>query len=221
MKRFIAIAALAAFALSACEQKIDIPAEIQTPGGTESSGLVFTATTESAATKATLSDNSGNNDVVWQDGDEITIVDGAATPNVGVYSTESTTTTATYSFKSGNAASASPYEAWYSSSIYNNGTPELPAVQYYAEDNITGVPMMATSGTASLSFKNLTGIIRLNAYVTSGTKTVRRITLSADKGMSGAFTVSADAAVVSGTSGVTLDCGNTGVAINIFLPEAL
>ena len=111
MKRFFVFAALAAFALTSCEQKIDVPAVIPTPGSSESTGLVFTATTESSATKTALSENGGNYDVVWQSGDQITIVDGAATPNVGKYTTTSTTTEATFTFvpESGTEAATSPF----------------------------------------------------------------------------------------------------------------
>ena len=213
MKRFFVFAALAAFALTSCEQKIDIPAEIPTPGSSESTGLVFTATTESAATKTALSPDGENFNVVWQNGDQITIVDGATTPNVGVYSTESTTTTATFTLQSGNAAAEQPFKAWYPASIYNNGAPALPATQDYAEGNISGAPMMAVSSTTSLGFKNLVGIIKLSLTTNQSGQKVSSIALSANEGMSGPFTVTNDAAVVSGTAGVTLNCGTEGVAI--------
>ncbi|MCR5828002.1 MAG: LamG domain-containing protein [Bacteroidales bacterium] len=220
MKRFFVFAALAAFALTSCEQKIDIPAEIPTPGSSESTGLVFTATTESAATKTALSPDGENFNVVWQNDDQITIVDGATTPNVGVYSTESTTTTATFTLQSGNAAAEKPFKAWYPASIYNNGAPALPATQDYAEGNISGAPMFASSSTTSLNFKNLGGIICLNLSTSLPDISVASISLSATQPMSGPITnveaLSSDtpvAATVSGTAGVTLNCG-AGVALS-------
>ncbi len=220
MKRFFVFAALAAFALTSCEQKIDIPAEIPTPGSSESTGLVFTATTESAATKTTLSPDGENFNVVWQNGDPITIVDGATTPNVGVYSTESTTTTATFTLQSGNAAAEQPFNAWYPACIYNNGAPALPATQDYAEGNISGAPMFAGSSTTSLNFKNLGGIICLNLSTSLPDISVASISLSATQPMSGPITNVEDlssetpvAATVSGTAGVTLNCG-AGVALS-------
>ena len=222
MKKFFVFAALAAFALTSCEQKIDVPAVIPTPGSSESTGLVFTATTESSATKTALSENGGNYDVVWQSGDQITIVDGAATPNVGKYTTTSTTTEATFTFvpESGTEAAASPFKAWYPASIYNDATPTLPATQNYVEGNISGAPMFASSSTTSLKFKNLGGIICLNLSTSLSDISVASISLSATQPMSGPITnvgsLSSDtpvAATVSGTAGVTLNCG-AGVAIS-------
>ena len=139
---------------------------------------------------------------------------------MGVYSTTSTTSSAEFSFADeGMAASEPTYKAWYPASIYNAGTPTLPAIQEYIAGNISGFPMYAESGTTSLSFKNLCGIIRLNVSTTQEGKSVRRIILSATQGMSGpvsnAATLVADSyvAAVSGTAGVTLDCGEGGVAI--------
>ena len=208
MKRFFVFAALAAFALTSCEQKIDIPAEIPTPGSSESTGLVFTATTESAVTKTALDDNYN---VLWQNGDKITIVDGAS--HVGVYSTTSTTTQGEFTKESGDMADTPSYTAYYPSTIYKGGTLTLPAEQTYVAENISGAPMMAVSSTTSLGFKNLVGIIKLSLTTNQSGQKVRSIALSANEGMSGPFTVTSDAAVVSGTAGVTLNCGTEGVAI--------
>jgi hypothetical protein len=78
--------------------------------------------------------------------------------------------------------------------------------------------MYAESETANLSFKNICGIIKLNISTMQTGKKVRKIVLSADQGMSGeisnALALATDlAAVVSGTAGVTLDCGTEGVEI--------
>ena len=215
MKKVIILAALAAMALTACQQEIAI--EENQPAGT----VVFTATTESApATKTALSYNDPNYDVVWSSGDKITIVDGAGTPNVGVYSTTSTTTHADFTFSSGAEATTPNYKAWYPSDIYNSGTPTLPATQTYTAGNISGSPMYAESSSNSLAFKNICGIIRLNVSTTQSGKKVRAIILSATQGMSGAISnhttlVSAGyVATVTGTAGVALNCGASGVAIS-------
>lgn len=216
MKRNIIKAAIAAFAIIAivsCEDKIVVP-EVIPAQPVDKAGIVFTATTETAATtKTALSENGGNFDVVWRNGDQITIVDGES--HVGKYTTTSTTTTADFTYipESGAEATASPYKAWYPASLYNGGTPTLPATQTYVAGNNANAPMYATSSTTNLEFKNLTGIIRLNLTTTMSEKKVRRITLSATQGMSGAFIVSSNTAVVDGTAGVTLDCGEAGVAI--------
>lgn len=211
MKRIIFFAALAAIALSACQQELNIDEN------KPKASTVFTATTESPTTKTVLSQNGENYDVLWQNEDQITIVDAAA--NVGVYQTASTTTQGSFSYVSGTAASTPDYKAWYPATLYNAGTPTLPATQEYTAGNIKNSPMYAESSTENLSFKNICGIIRLNVSTTQVGKKVRRIILSADQGMSGAIsnaaTLTGDSyiATVSSTDGVTLDCGESGVAI--------
>ncbi len=214
MKKLFYFAAFAACVLTSCQQ-VEKEEDIKTPG------LVFTATTESSATKTALEEDSGNYNVAWRSGDEITIVDAAATPNVGVYSTSSnTTTSADFTFDSGKKASTAPFKAWYPASIYNNGAPTLPATQEYVEGNIAGSPMFASSSTTSLKFKNLAGIICLNLSTGMADISVASIALSATQPMSGpisnAESLSSEtpvAATVSGSAGVTLNCG-AGVAIN-------
>jgi len=211
MKRFFVFAALAAIALSACQQNLEI-GENKLPG----EAVVFTAVTEGSATKTALSENGDGYDVVWSSGDQITIVDAAA--KEGVYTTTSTTTRADFTKESGDDAETAPFKAWYPASVYNDGTPALPEVQTYVEGNISGSPMYAESSTNSLEFKNLVGIIRVNVSSAQSNLKVHRIILSADQGLSGeisnAASLSTDfAATVSGTAGVTLDCGEEGVAI--------
>lgn len=219
MKRFFVFAAFAAFALTACEQKIDLPVDLN-GSKYDDSGLVFKAKTESASTKTALAPEGESFNVVWQSGDQITIVDGAATPNVGVYSTTSTTTEATFTFESGSSAETSPYKAWYPANIYNDGTPTLPATQQYVEGNISGAPMFASSNSTDLQFRNLGGIICLNLSTNMSDVSVSSISLSANQPMSGPISnvvsLSSEtpvAATVSGSAGVTLNCG-AGVAIN-------
>ncbi len=211
MKRIFIFAAMAAISLTACQQELNI--EENNPEAL----AVFTATTESSATKTALSQNGENYDVLWQNEDQITIVDAAA--NVGIYQTASTTTQGSFSYVSGTAATTPDYKAWYPASLYNAGTPTLRATQEYTAGNIKKSPMYAESSTESLSFKNICGIIRLNVSTTMTGKKVRRIILSAAQPMSGAIsnaaTLASDSyiAAVSGIDGVTLDCGESGVAI--------
>ena len=211
MKRIFIFAALAVIALTSCQQELNID-ENKLEGPT-----VFTATTESPNTKTALSPNGGNYDVLWQDGDQITIVDRAS--NVGLYQTASTTTQGSFSYVSGTAANSPAYKAWYPATLYNGGTPTLSATQEYTAGNIKNSPMYAESSTESLSFKNICGIIRLNVSTTLSGKKVRRIILSATQPMSGAITNAATLAsdsyiaTVSGSTGITLDCGESGVAI--------
>ena len=217
MKRIILIAALAAMALTACQQNLNI--EEEKSEGT----VVFTASTELPATKTAL-DASMN--VVWQDNDIISIVGGDS--HVGQYQTSSGgATTATFTHYGDTPVTQSPFIAWYPTSLMVGNEFTLPSTQNYVADNIAGNPMYAESSTTNLSFKNLCGIIRLNVSTSMTGKKVSKIVLSADQGMSGKFSIGSNAAVVSGTDGVTLDCGSDGVEIGntakpflIAVPEA-
>ena len=218
-KYYLILAAMSALVLAACQREI-----------APQKGLVFTATTESSVTKTALSENGGNYDVVWRAGDRITIVDAAS--NVGIYETESTTTHADFSLYGGSTPVTTPtYKAWYPANLYNGGTPTLPATQSYVDGNIGGSPMYAESGTNSLAFKNICGIIRLNVSTTLVGKTVASIVLNANEGMSGVIsnvaTLADDSyvAAVTGTAGVTLNCGagidisTTPTAFHFAVPE--
>ena len=214
-KNTMLFAALAAIAIISCDRRLDI----QEIPETEDSAAVFTASTEAPATKTALEQDGEQYNVNWQNGDRITIVDAAS--HVGVYTTTSTTTQGVFTYvpESGAEAVTAPYKAWYPAGIYGAGTPVLPATQDYVAGNISGLPMYAEGGTTNLAFKNLGGIIRLNISTTQGGKKVRRIELSANEGMSGTIANAATlasseyVATVSGTAGVTLDCGVSGVAI--------
>lgn len=213
MRRRFIFVTLFVLALVSCQHDLE---EISS----KVSGVVFTATTEGSDTRTALSENEGRYNVVWRSGDRITIADGSVTPNVGEYSTTSETTSATFTKESGADPAATPYKAWYPATLYNAGAPTLPATQDYVAGNISGMPMYAESSTTDLSFKNLCGIIRLNVSTTISGKKVRRIILAADQGMSGAISNAGSlegsgyAAAVFGTVGVTLDCGEGGVAIS-------
>lgn len=213
MKRtlFWSLGAVMLFALCiACEDRLE---PVVQP---DASAKRFMATTESPSTKTALSGNDTDGyEVHWQSGDQITIVDGAATPNVGIYTTTSTTPKGEFSFAgSGAEATTAPYQAYYPATRYNAGTLTLSATQTYVPGNIGDSPMYATSENESLSFKNLCGIIRLNITTSQNGVQVKSVSLGAEQGMSGTFTINGEAAVITrGTEGVTLDCGTSGVSI--------
>ena len=221
MRFLLWVAAFAAMALTACQ--VEEPEAPEAPVVTDS--VSFSATTEAAATKTALegSDAVGYQ-VIWQSGDEIYVTDGADTPNAGRYATDADgVTSASFAFvpASGTEATTPDFVAWYPASIYDGGTVAYPATQEYVEGNISGAPMFAKSGTTSMNFVNLGGILRLSLSTSQAGIAVRSITLTADSPLSGTITnagslssVAPVAATVSGSAGVTLDCGVGGVAIN-------
>lgn len=212
----VAFAAIAIIAIVSCEDRIVVP-EVIPAQPVDKAGIVFTATTETAAaTKTALSQNGAAYDVLWQNGDEITIVDGAA--NVGVYSTTSTTTSGTFSHKSGDVVATPNYTAYYPASMYSGGTLTLPDIQVYTPGNITEAPMYATSSTSNLEFKNLCGILRLNITTSMSSQKVRSIGLYANQYLCGPFSVESDAAVITSSQAIdrylSLNCGEEGVDIS-------
>lgn len=201
MKKLIIITLIGLAGLTSCLRESDF----------QQRENVFTACIETSATKTTLEESGDGYKVLWAKGDRITITDGNS--HVGEYTTESVTQQGVFTFAGGEEAVTPSFEAWYPSTVYNGGNPTLPSVLSYVPGNLAGVPMKATGSTSNLTFKNLTGIIRLNISSSQEGKKVRKIVLKADKPLSGPFTVTDDAAVVSGSEGLTLDCGEEGVAI--------
>lgn len=222
--RFIAAAATAV-ALLACSKEIPSPITVvpQEQPGEEvpptMETVVFSATTEFADSKTTLSQDGTSYSVLWADGDII---------NVNGYNlslvTEGEptgygpgTTNAHFSGSNPLVNSVSPkYKALYPNTLRDKyGYYVLPAEQPYVAGGVSAFPMYAESDEMSLSFKNLCGIVQLNL---KGEKSVKAITL-ADKGdspkpMSGRFNVVSDAAVpTTGTNGTALVC-DTPVALN-------
>jgi hypothetical protein len=209
MKRVIIIAFVTLLSVASCELEISPSVNHQ--------ALVFTASVDKPVTKTSLDgDDLSGYTVNWSNGDEITIVDGAA--HVGVYSTTSTTNSGTFTQSGGDEVTTADYEAYYPASIYNGGIPTLPDVQRYTPGNIAEAPMYASSSTTDLQFKNLCGILRLNISTSMASQKVRSIGLFANQKLSGTFSVESDAAVISSSldkdNYVSLDCGEEGVNIS-------
>lgn len=124
---------------------------------------------------------------------------------------------------------ASQYVAFYPSTIISSNM-VLPATQNYVYQNIGNFPMCAVSTNKDLVFKNLCGIIRFSLKSEEFDQIeVSSINLSADNGMSGAFTVGNDnAAVLSGTDGVVLNCAEpemlyttSATDFNVIVPQVI
>ena len=185
-----------------------------------SSEEVFTATFEKN-TKTTLSDDAQGTKYClnWSYGDKISISDGKS---LSCYRTcSSGASNAVFSLCEGTElGSTGPYTAYYPSTLSEQNK-ELPKVQNYVKDNVDNFPMRAVSEDHNLKFKNLCGIICLNVKSeTSSSFKVSRIVLSSPgKGMSGEFTISNDAAVVSSPSEVELSCAKS-VSLYSYIPTS-
>lgn len=191
---------------ASCEKSFIVDSSVEI----ETSSEVFTATTESRPlTRTTLSgviNGEGSYSLYWSKGDAISISDGK---NTAVYSTnDNYSTSAEFTKKNGSISNtATQYTAFYPSAITTSNM-VLPATQNHVDDNVENFPMYAVSANKNLAFKNLCGIVCLSLKVEeSGQVNISSISLSADKGMSGPFTIGENyAAVVSGNDGVVLKC---------------
>ena len=223
-KFFFGIAAM--LLLASCEETF----EMEIGNEVDRTSSVFSATTESApSTRTSLSgytNSDGCYSLYWDSGDAISICDGT---NTAVYTTDDSYTSSADFVRSDGKISntAAQYEAFYPSSITTTNM-VLPANQNYVDGNIENFPMHAVSTNKNLAFKNLCGIIRFCLKSEeSGQVEVSSISLSADKGMSGTFTVGNDnAAIVTGTDGVVLNCAEpemlyttSNTDFNIIVPQ--
>lgn len=205
-KFFFGIAAM--LLLASCEESFEMETNLEIGNLSE----MFTATTESEpSTRTSLSgyiNGDGCYSLYWSEGDAISISDGVST---AVYTTDDNySSTAEFSKSEGSISNtALQYTAFYPSTITVSNM-VLPATQNYVSNNVENFPMRAVSTNKDLAFKNLCGIIRFSLKSEeSGQVSISSINLSADKGMSGTFTIGDDnAAVVLGNDGVVLNCAD-------------
>lgn len=207
---FIILAFVATISTTSCVKlmlDLDEPATCETSPSPEDEPFIASFEAN-PLTKTDLSkDSQGMNySLSWSYGDKISISDGKSLSVYRTFSNE--TSNATFSLYEGNALRGTgPYTAFYPSTLSDKNK-VLPGVQNYVPDNVENFPMRAVSENHSLKFKNLCGIICLNvkSEASNSFKVSRIILSSPGKGMSGEFTISDDAAVVSASSEVVLSC---------------
>ena len=188
MKKYFYMAVAAIAALSSCSSDND-----PIMGETGKQALVFTATMEgSEGTRATY--NSTNKCAAWEAGDQISI-------NGKTYNAQSAGLTTTFKAATeGQEADGPTYNAYFACT-YNGETATLPAaVSETWADGKFNMPMYATSITTSLAFKNLCGVLKITVK-SDEIAAVKKIKVSsANKAISGAFTITSDAAELTSPS---------------------
>ena len=220
----IALLASCTSTIEVYEQAVDLEALTKTP-------LTFTASIEAGATtKTSLKETEEGYALNWSYGDQIKVYSG----NTAVLfeTTNGYTTQATFSsVDNAFLPIAEKYVAFYPATLDRDNL-VLPAKQTWVKNSVTGFPMYAESSTWSLAFRNLCGILRfrLNLKETGSSFAVSSITVSSEgKGMSGAFSIVNDAAVVSSTNtDVTLECetavslySSSATDFNIYVPAGV
>lgn len=234
-KTVIAALTVATLSLASCEtvfseeQTINLNLSIN-----ESAMPKFEAFVEDGcsgtATRTTLSNTTnaaGNYSLSWENGDAISITDGAHT---AIYKTAECGASVKFEKEAGGISNTAPtYKAFYPSYLTPQNM-ELPAMQEYVANGVKDFPMYAESCNTTLMFKNLCGILRvsLKNQDTGNSPRIKNITVTAEgKGLSGKFTIGeCGAAVPSGTGAVTLNCASpvplnacSATDFNIILPK--
>lgn len=192
--------------------------EVVTPPVSEET-VVFSASTGAPVGRTELSPSGNEYNVLWKVGDAINV--NGTTLNIVADDTAegygpgtlNAHFTGTNPQRNGNSPI---YKAIYPASLRDRyGYYNLPAEQAYVAGNIADFPMYAESDESRFEFRNLCGIVCIGL---KGEKSVSSISL-ADKSaepisLSGRFTVSENAAVMSsGTNGTALLC-STPVALS-------
>lgn len=202
MKKIFTIAAIAAASILAvsCAKVIE--------GGSTAEGITASASLQPLVVTKAIGQYSYN--VVWEKEDRIGVLDNSGkltsfklTDGVG-------TSSGLFQQEGQNALSA-PLTAYYPASVVKEGKVlEWPALQPDVK-NIANTPMTAGSsvatGDVNFAFKHLGSILQLFLTAKNGTIDVKQIDITADQGLSGAFTVESSAAVISST-GTTITTGD-------------
>ncbi len=166
-------------------------------------------------TRTILSQDGDLYHVVWQMSDPVYFAEDIEGGNYGYYyAQEGGSSTTWFAKKSGSENDPEGLvKAYYPANVKD----VLSYEQNYVANGVAINPMFATATVdataetpAPFVFKNLCGILKFN--VTSSVGAVaKNITITADQGLSGHYTVVDNAAVVEGTAGVSMSFGSEGL----------
>lgn len=191
MKKYFLMAVAAIVTLSSCSSDDAI---LNESGHKETGATKFTATIEdNDATRATY--NATTKKAEWV----------ATTDKINVggteYTAQTTGPTTTFTGSGASIGTDDKYHAYFPASLYNGGTPTLPAeISETWADGQFNMPMYAESTTTDFVFKNLCGVLKITVK-NNQIAAVKKIKVSSkDKAISGTFAVTSDAAVLSSPS---------------------
>ena len=210
MKKSLFAIAAATAVLAGCQQEAFVKIEsAKTVNG------AIIATIADGETRTNIAEDGSVYHVNWTAMDKIKIVDAAEKTDI-YYTEAGGAPSAEFWFSYGDTiATEGLYKAYYPSFIANG---KLASIQNYSKNGISESPMYAEctadgTNTPVLAFKNLCGILKFNVTSSvAGTK-ILSIAIKADQGMSGEYTIADNAAVVTGTEGVSIFCGTEGVEV--------
>ena len=216
-------------AATSCSKDSASTLPLQGTEETTADGPRFIGVIDNLTTRTVLSPAEGGYNLNWAAGDVIAVTGGEA---AGLYyATTGGSTTTVFApvepsvfhtedmavesviLSKSSQGGGTVYSAYYPPAIQNGS---LPSVQKYAENNVCKDPMIADNSEdpTTFKFRQICGILKLSISTVQPDIKVRSISLSSDYGFSGSYEiVEGTAVVVYGKDGVTLDCGEEGVAI--------
>ena len=177
-------------------------------GGLQKKGITAHASLQPVEATKAIGEYSYN--IVWEENDKIAVLDKDNNKASFKLTTGAGTTTGTFQ-QEGTDALTAPLTAYDPASVVaEDKSLAWPATQADVK-SISNVPMMAESSTATgdvnFAFKHLGSVLQLVLTAKNGEINVKQIDITADQGLSGAFTVENGAAVISNT-GTTISTGD-------------
>ena len=202
MKKIFTIAAIAAATILA------VSCTKEEEGGLKKKGIIAHASLQPV--EATKASGQYSYNIVWDKGDKISVLDNAKTKATFILTAGENTTSGTFQ-QEGTETLTAPLTAYYPASVVADDKSLVwPATQADVK-NISNVPMTASSPTATgdvnFAFKHLGSVLQLVLTAKNGTIDVKQIDITADQGLSGAFTIVNGTAVISNT-GTTITTGD-------------
>ena len=202
MKKIFTIAAIAAATVLSASCAKEIEGEFQ------KEGIIAHASLQPVEATKAIGQYSYN--IVWETDDRISVLDNANSKASFSLKEGAGTTSGTFQ-QEGTDALTAPLTAYYPASVVSEDKSLVwPATQADVK-NISNVPMTASSQTATgdvnFAFKHLGSVLQLVLTAKNGEINVKKIDITADQGLSGAFTVEDGAAKISNT-GTTITTGD-------------
>lgn len=200
MKKILAATFAVSAILVSCEPKPIHPVDV-----VEAPDFVAVIDNPAAVSRAsfTLEDNLFHRS--WDAADEI-LVKGSGS---AVFKTTVSGDKADLEKVSGEAGNG-PFTAYYPSDLEDNMV--LPAVIRYSPLPSVKSPMVAVSNNKVLPFKSVTGLLAVN-FTSDEEVVVKTVTITANQPLSGNYSIVDGNAVLSGSEGVVVDCGEEGVTV--------
>ena len=202
MKKIFTIAAIAAATILAISCAKEIEGEFQ------KEGIIAHASLQPVEATKAIGQYSYN--IVWETDDRISVLDNANSKASFSLKEGTGTTSGTFQ-QEGTDALTAPLTAYYPASVVSEDKSLVwPATQADVK-NITNVPMtaesLAATGDVNFAFKHLGSVLQLVLTAKNGEINVKQIDITADQGLSGAFTIDNGAAVINST-GTTITTGD-------------